>query len=108
MRLSEQERTAAQADLDRLTGELVRLYQLREQLKLALIEGEKEDLADAVGSTGTGGVGSAGGSVDRTGAEAVSPAFRLILGAQESAAPRDEAQRQTLRSQLAVIRGGRA
>ena len=91
MRLSEQERSAAQADLDRLTGELVRLYQLREQLKLALNESGQEDGADATGDMG---------------AEAVVPAFRLVLGRLGSAAPRDEAQRLTLRSQFQVIRGG--
>src|SRR6266542_2567565 len=80
MRLSEQERSAAQADLDRLTGELVRLYQLREQLKLALSEGE-------------GASDSAKGADSRTDDTDLLPAFRLVMGKLECESPRDEAQR---------------
>jgi hypothetical protein len=92
MRLSEQERSAAQDDLDRLTGELVRLYQLREQLKLALGDGGE---AKVVG---------AGGEVPPDLAEP--PAFRLLQGTLHDQPQRDPAQRQALRAQFQVIHGG--
>jgi hypothetical protein len=97
MRLNEHERSAAQADLDRLTGELVRLYQLREQLKLALSDGENGAAADAPIAIGAG---------TQSGNVAVPPAFQLVVGKRDGSSPRDETQRETLRAQLQVIRGG--
>ena len=91
MRLSEQERSAAQADLDRLTGELVRLYQLREQLKLALSDGESA----AEGTTG--GLGVASDDL---------PPIRLVPGKLTEVPLRDDAERQALRARFQVIAGG--
>ena len=95
MRLSEQERSAAQADLDRLTGELVRLYQLREQLKLALNEGGNGSSADSSGTAG---------SITDEGPLPIP--FKVVTGNLACEATRDDAQRLALRSQLQIIRGG--
>ena len=89
MRLSEQERTAARADLEKLTGELVRLYQLREQLKLALGESD----ADAP-------------SAPRD--AATRPLLRLVDGSLEGTPAADPAFKLALRAQLTVIKGGLA
>ena len=89
MRLSEQERTAARADLEKLTGELVRLYQLREQLKLAL--GEPD--ADTPGASADDGTG---------------PLLRVVGGSLQGAPIADPAFRIALRAQLTVIKGGLA
>jgi hypothetical protein len=95
--LSEQERSTAQADLDRLTGELVRLYQLREQLKLALSDGKAELVA---------------GALAELPADAADPSepplFRVVPGKLETKPVRDPAQRQALRAQFQVIPGGLA
>jgi hypothetical protein len=93
--LSEQERTAAQADLDRLTGELVRLYQLREQLKLALSDGE-----------GEGAASSSGEVVSDADLLADPPGLRLVQGALENDPQRDPAEREALRAEFQVIQGG--
>ena len=92
MRLSEQERSAAQADLDRLTGELVRLHRLREQLKLALSDGEADPRASGVGEATT--------------SVADPPLFRVLRGELKVDPQRDPAQRQALRDQFQIILGG--
>ena|SRR5947199_9353045 len=98
MKLSEQERSTAQADLDRLTGELVRLYQLREQLKLALSDGNAESVAGALAEMPVGPADPADISE--------LPALRLLCGKLETTPVRDPAQRQALRAQFQVIPGG--
>lgn len=87
---SDQERSQAQADLERLTGELVRLYQLREQLRMAL--GEAGETADAAAPQPVSGP----------------PVIRVIHGKREGPAPVDGQQRSALRAQFQVIRGGLA
>jgi hypothetical protein len=85
---SDQERSQAQADLERLTGELVRLYQLREQLRMAL--------------------GEAGETAGAPQPESGPPVIRVIHGKREGPAPVDGQQRSALRAQFQVIRGGLA
>jgi hypothetical protein len=87
MTLSEQERTAARADLEKLTGELVRLYQLREQLKLALGESDADTPSAAA-------------------PELPGPVLHLVPGTYEGERTVDLSQRQALRAQLTVIKGG--
>jgi hypothetical protein len=94
-RLSEQERTAAQADLDRLTAELVRLYHLREQLKLALSDGD-----------GEGAASSPGELVSDADLLADPPGLRLVQGALKNDPQRDPAEREARRAEFQVIQGG--
>ncbi len=92
MKLSEQEKNAAQADLDRLTGELVRLYQLREQLKLAINDGSGESALRSRNE------------LLPTPAEL--PPLRLVRGTLQTEPERDPAQRAALRAQIQILHGG--
>jgi hypothetical protein len=92
MRLSEQERSAAQADLDRLTGELVRLYQLREQLKLALNEEGGEAIAEGLSQL--------------TAEVAEVPSLRIVQGSLACDPERNPDQRRALREKFQLIQGG--
>ena len=90
--MTEQQRTEARADLERLTTELVRLYQQREELKQLLSQQALEAQSASAGLAHPG--------------DANWPVLNVLRGKREGIIAADDPSRQALRGQLRVIRGG--
>ena len=90
--MTDQQRTEARADLERLTTELVRLYQQREELKQLLVRQQLDTPASRAERGAPG--------------DATWPVLNVLCGKREGAIAADDPARQALRSQLRLIRGG--
>ncbi|MBI3971473.1 MAG: hypothetical protein HY332_09310 [Chloroflexi bacterium] len=97
MFINERERSAAQAHLERLTEELVRLFEQREALKQAL-----DDSSFGSHAANAEGAACAEGVMP----DVTWPVVGILHGARQGSIPADDPSRRALRARLRVIHGG--